>query len=261
MNLTEAISKIRPSIVQICFTASELSEELWRQVGTPFIYKVLGTAFFVNDEAFVITARHVIQGGLRLVTNTDAQRKNINISMGLPNSDNFVGNRVLVDFDVIDDDENKDLTLIKLRMNPFRGEVRSGVRMAGAEIPIPVSVPNLRRDRPREGEWIGISGYPFEQRSLVTNSGYIASVWTIPNYLADVEVNPGNSGGPVYLVKDSSIIGVCVASHGSPIWDEHGQKIKNRFYSAGLTQFVPSASVLELLDRNEIAYSDTDDAS
>src|SRR5205085_6189322 len=31
-------------------------------------------------------------------------------------------------------------------------------------------------------------------------------------YLADLEVNGGNSGGPVYLVETAAVIGVCVAT-------------------------------------------------
>jgi S1-C subfamily serine protease len=259
MSLTQAINRISPSIVQICAQALELSRELQQRVGSPFIYKVLGTGFFVNSDAYIITARHVIQKGRVFIERINAARRDMFVSLGLPNSENFVGNRVLVDFDLVDEDANYDLALLRLRRNPFQGEVRSGIRIGENEIPIPAEVAQLNPDRPEEGQWVGISGYPFEERVLVTNSGYVASVWTIPNYLVDVEVNPGNSGGPVYLVEDASVIGVCIAIRGSPIRRENGEVARvldqELYYSSGLTDVVPTRRIIEILDRNGVNYS------
>jgi S1-C subfamily serine protease len=255
LNLTEAINEINPCIVQINAFASGFSEEFQRQVGAPFLNHVLGTGFFVNSDAYVIIARHVILAGNDFLGRINAERKNIAVSIGLPNSTNFIANRVGVGFDLIGEDENYDLSVLRLLRNPFRGEVSSGIRIDERDIPVPASAVKLRRERPMEGQWIGISGYPLEKRVLVTNSGHIASVWTIPNYLADIEVNPGNSGGPVYLVEDASIIGVCVALTGSNVWNEHGER-QNLFYSAGLTSIIPTTRIIELLDRHQISYNE-----
>lgn len=259
VSLTEAINRIRPCAVQLCFSATRLSEELRQRVGRPFIHRILGTGFFVNSEAYVITARHVVQKGTLFIERINAQQRNILIGLGLPNSENFVRNTVLVDFDLIDENENHDLVLLRLRRNPFRNEVKSGFRIGENEIPIIAGTPTLNPNRPQEGQWIGISGYPFDQSALVTNSGYVASVWTTPNYLADVEVNPGNSGGPVYLVDDASVIGVCVATQGSRIWREGGEPVlildQPLYYSSGLTHIIPARHVMEILDRNKLSYS------
>jgi S1-C subfamily serine protease len=75
LGLPQAIEQIRPSIVQFCFMATELSEKLRQQVGAPFLKKVIGTGFFVNDEGYVITARHVLQGGMQIVSRIDAGKK------------------------------------------------------------------------------------------------------------------------------------------------------------------------------------------
>jgi hypothetical protein len=72
----------------------------------------------------------------------------------------------------------------------------------------------LNTRRPRDGELVLTSGYPLDASVLVSNAGIVASSWSfdiaempIPNappgfsrpdvadvYLADIEVNPGNSG-------------------------------------------------------------------
>ena len=261
MGLPQAIEQIRPSIVQFCFMATDLSEKLHQQVGAPFLKKVIGTGFFVNDDGCVITARHVLQGGMQLISRVDAGRKNMFVGLGLPNSENFVGNTVLVDFGLVDENENHDLALIRLRRNPFRGEVSSGVRMGVNDVPVLTGVVRLNPDRPLEGQSVGVSGYPFDKSVLVTNSGCIASIWTTPNYLADVEVNPGNSGGPVYLIDDTSVIGVCVATEGSPVWHDRGEAAQilghTLYSSSGLAHIIPTKFVTEILEKNKLSFTTT----
>lgn len=259
MSLIEAINRIRPCTVQISFLASGFSERLQQEVGAPFIVRILGTGFFVNSDAYVITARHVIQKGRQLIEQIEARDRGVHVGLGLPDSENFVANTVAVDFEIVDEDENHDLALLRLRRNPFQREVSSGIRIGENDIPVPAEAVRLNPNRPQEGQWVGISGYPFEERVLVTNSGYIASVWTLPNYLVDAEVNPGNSGGPAYLVEDASVIGVCVATKGSPIWRENGEVTQilghTLYFSSGLTHIIPARCVTEIMDRNGLSYS------
>jgi hypothetical protein len=72
-------------------------------------------------------------------------------------------------------------------------------------------------------------------------------------YLADTQANPGNSGGPVYLVDTAGVIGVCIATKPAPIFDQSGDSASigdtKLFYSSGLTVVVPSRYVLELIER------------
>jgi len=92
MSLTEAINQIRSSVVQICFSATGLSSQLQQRVRTPFLIEILGAGFFVNPDACIITARHVIQKGKELIEEIDAERKSILVGIGLPNSENFRAN-------------------------------------------------------------------------------------------------------------------------------------------------------------------------
>jgi S1-C subfamily serine protease len=71
-------------------------------------------------------------------------------------------------------------------------------------------------------------------------------------YWADVEVNPGNSGGPSYRVEDGSVIGVCVASPLVPIYKQSGgpaQEIggERLMYSSGLTLIIPAKYAFDLV--------------
>jgi len=263
MDLTQAIDSIRPCTIQIRVDCFGLSEELVRLEGLPYISRVFGTGFFINSDAYVITARHVIQHGREFIDGIDAEKKHFSVGLAYPNSENISRNFRLTSFDIVDEVRDIDLALLKLRENPFRRDARSGIQIMGVDVPLVVGVPRINTIKPKEGEWIGVSGYPLQEVALVTNSGCIASVWSRPNYLGDIEVNGGNSGGPVYLVNNSSIVGVCVASEGSPIWRVGGEPARildqNLYYSSGLTQIVPAKSLMDVLDQNEIGYMTVED--
>jgi S1-C subfamily serine protease len=86
---------------------------------------------------------------------------------------------------------------------------------------------------------------------LVTNSGWVASAWhsnfvTTPAgrkkldiYIADAAVNPGNSGGPAYLIHGVRVIGVAVAKQGE-----------------GFAYIVPARYVVDLLRKNGVTWSE-----
>lgn len=125
----------------------------------------------------------------------------------------------------------------------------------------------LNIGRPRDGDGIVVSGYPMTYPTLITTAGIIASAWhvdsmevtpegaprgfTIPDmqdaYLADVAVNPGNSGGPVYRQDDGTGIGVCVAFR---IAEAKAGGIPP-LYNSGLSIVVPIRYLVELLGRHE----------
>lgn len=248
MKLSEAIELIRPSVVQIVSAEGRRAP--------------LGTGFIVDEEAHVVTAHHVV-----------ASARQILVGLALPNTENMRGNFILVDVDLVAVDGRHDLGLLKLRRNPFRGAIRSGIVINNEEVPVLYGTARLNPNRPKDGFEVGISGYPLHVPVMVTNSGWMATSWesdiaqmpapgappgfAIPDiadsYLADVEVNPGNSGGPGYLVDDASVIGVCVGSRLAPVRDQAGNSVRwngGLFYSSGLTAVVPARYVVELLKRN-----------
>jgi len=172
------------------------------------------------------------------------------------------------------------LALLKLKRNPFKGEVRSGFVIGGKEVPLLFGTATLNPNRPEDGAAVGISGYPLGQPVLVTNAGWMATSWAfeiteapipgapqwfrIPDiadaYLADIEVNPGNSGAPVYLIEDVTVIGVCVGSKPAPVRDQLNNDViingRRLFYSSGLTTVVPVRYVIELLRKHNLSWSE-----
>ena len=278
MDVAQAVQRIRPSIVQILFLATELPEETWRKVGSPFIKHTLGTGFLVNPDGYAISARHVMKSGHEIADQIQAGQKRILIGLAQPNTENMRGNFSVVDCELIDEDMRHDLVLLKLKSNPFKGEVRSGIKIGDKEVSLLFDKVTFNPNRPNDGVAVGISGYPLGEPVLVTNAGWMATSWAfeikevsmpgtpdwfrIPDiadaYLADVEVNRGNSGAPVYLVEDATVIGVCVGSKPAPVRYEAGNNasIEGRklLYSSGLTVVVPVRYVIELLRKNNVGW-------
>jgi S1-C subfamily serine protease len=142
---------------------------------------------------------------------------------------------------------------------------------------------SLRAERPRDGEAIAVSGYPLGEPVLVTNTGVVASSWSValdevphPSlpgvtspelrdvYLADVQTNPGNSGGPVYSAADGSIIGVLVAGRltnvlagGEPVLADELPVVAD----AGLSIVVPIKYAVEMLNKHGVSWSVTSAAT
>jgi hypothetical protein len=72
-------------------------------------------------------------------------------------------------------------------------------------------------------------------------------------YLADMQANPNNSGGPVYRIEDGSVIGVCKARRLSAVVDQRDHAVvvdgdRELLQDAGLTVIEPARDVVNLLN-------------
>ena len=129
-------------------------------------------------EGHAFTANHVLEEGRRLVEKFQARSKQILVGLAFPNTENMRGNFSQVDFELVDQDTRHDLALDRLRRNLFKGQIRSGFVIGRKVVPLLYGKATLNPDRPRDGALVGISGYPFGEPVLVTNSGSMATSWS-----------------------------------------------------------------------------------
>ena len=135
--------------------------------------------------------------------------------------------------------------------------------------------------RPKDGEAIGLSGYPLANPVLITKGGWLATAWSLDirspqsasngtsqaadvadSYLADIEVNNGNSGGPVYLAHSAEVIGVASSFVRAPVKNDADQTVSLEghalTYSSGLAVVVPTHYIITLLRKNGVRWHSAD---
>lgn len=238
--LPNAIEIIRPSVVQICLGPGKKCEPI-------------GTGFIVHKSGYMLTARHVTEYARSLASDSE---EFITIKLAHLNTEYNRANFNVVGCNIAREDERHDLALLEMTPNPFESGIDSGTTIDGKPVQVLLGVAKLESDRPRDGDSIAVSGYPLDIAVLVTTSGTIASAWefdidwvevdpasrrTIPDvkdhYLADLTVNHGNSGGPVYSTESGTVIGVCTAFECAPV--ESGGPEIELGYNSGLSIVVP----------------------
>jgi S1-C subfamily serine protease len=281
MDLPEVIDLVRPSVVQISCSVSGDSPEVRAQLGGKFFESMpLGTGFFVSEDAHVITAQHVIAGARDLPGQFPGADIRVGVGIAAPNTENMRAIFSVTGFDLLEEDPRHDLALLRTNQNPFQGEVASGIVINDSPMELLYRVATLNPDRPRDGDGIAVSGYPLGETVLLTNTGILASSWaytvdemphprwpnaTIPEtrdtYLADVQTNPGNSGGPVYSTCDGAVIGVLVAGMLTNVL-AGGQPASVEGLSlsadAGVSVVVPARYVCEMLERHGVSWTAVD---
>ena len=288
-SMADALGIVQPSIVQISFHASGGEAVQNLTGGALFIDSPLGTGFVVNLQGYVITARHVIEAGRSAMANFQAERKKVVVHIPVPNRDatpelraEMRGSFKSDEFDVVDEDQVHDLALLKLRhafseLVPLYTSARFGTRSL-----MSVSAAKLDPSRPREGISIGVSGYPLRSPVLVTNGGYLASSWEIDaelweasikgrgvptlaaadTYYADLRVNPGDSGAPIYSSGNGTVIGICVQQALVPVVYKDGQDTREAkdseghtlLYNSGISVVIPIRFAVGLLEKNKIKW-------
>ncbi|MGA8872360.1 MAG: serine protease [Candidatus Acidiferrales bacterium] len=280
MTLPEAIEFMRPSVVQVSLRVDPAPTGRPFEVPARPVVVPLGSGFLVSVDGYAVTARHVVEAFHAVQTNG---RKTLVVGLALPNLENYKsggatisirGSFRYVNCEVVDEDVRHDLALLQLDPNPFTHKA-SLIETPKETIDALERVAPLASSRPVDGQAIAVSGYPFNETVLITTSGSLASSWAydsalgqIPgapsgslapdvadSYLADVHVNPGNSGGPVYSVENGMVIGVCVAYDMAPVVYGDGNhepaSVGNRpiFSNSGLAVVVPVPYVVDLLKK------------
>jgi S1-C subfamily serine protease len=131
----------------------------------------------------------------------------------------------------------------------------------------------------RDGDPIFTSGYPLENATLITTSGSIASSKPVgvdevtgkfeDVYLADIHVNPGNSGGPAFSLEAGTVIGMVRAYQPAPdvFDDDHSRaflpaqtpdhRVVPRYLdsNSGIGEIIPVEFIVRLLHDNKVKFS------
>jgi hypothetical protein len=153
----DVIDQIRPTIaiVEARFTDGTVST---------------GTGFFVNQDAYVVTANHVLeaQGKQIQAIKVLTQIPTVAIGRGGIMAGNLAGS----DASLVSADAVHDIAIVLPVRNPFQ---HPGAMINGAVVGLPKFAEFEVRTL-RDGEAIFTSGYPLASRFLKTTSGKIASV-------------------------------------------------------------------------------------
>lgn len=170
-----------------------------------------GTGFLINDEGYIITSFHVIDGAEEIIA------KGIKGDYSLP-----------IQLDIVSIDRQLDLALLKVKTELVSFEtppyfIRSSKGLSQASD-------------------IFVLGYPMKStmgNEIKVTSGIVNSIsgykGSISEFQISASVQPGNSGGPL-LDKYGNIVGVVSAKIKSEEIDNVGYAIKSDYLTFFLEQ-------------------------
>jgi len=214
LTLTKAVEQARSSVLKVTCRDSS---------GRPLL---TGTGFFVNNTGVVVTAKHVI------TLPNGSVCPDVTLSLPLEHLSQPVSNIRLIEsfadvhVAVSATDSVHDIAVLTSTENPLDKRHDHLTIGTGREGPIVANV--LPRSfatldaRPLEaGDGIFVCGYPLEFPVLITTSGNVASSDALDDdinnralkdvYWADIQINHGNSGGPVFSRAKGRVVGIVTA--------------------------------------------------
>jgi S1-C subfamily serine protease len=112
------------------------------------------------------------------------------------------------------------------------------------------------------GDEIVVAGFPLSTPYLIVQRGIVSAIPIEPiigtagereDIVMDAMVNPGNSGGPVFLASNGCVVGVCRAQRLAPIL-EMGMPHDKLVQNAGLSFATPSKPLLAMLEKHTIKH-------
>jgi len=106
-----------------------------------------------------------------------------------------------------------------------------------------------------------VSSWAYNLREIVTPGSPegFSRIQISDVYLADVIANPGNSGGPVYKIEDSSVIGICVSGRKTRVVDQYNKPVtiegRKLYYRSGITYVILTQYIIVLLEKNGVTHT------
>ncbi len=233
--LSEAVEKVSASIVRV----DEVFSYQIQGDSSTYQWISSGTGFIVDSQGDVATAYHVIDAAHAqrdlesTLTNTQKavvpgsfRVQRLIASALIPNTESDAHGNELYNIGRTSEaglskqDQRFDIAILSCKENLLEGH--SGMIINGQELGRPSALPEFQTVAPRPGDPIAVTGFPGYRdnltRSNVQIPGLTTNTGTVANatfeagnhlfvYLADMRVNQGDSGGPVYNSTDGRIIG------------------------------------------------------
>jgi S1-C subfamily serine protease len=203
-----------------------------------FLPIAYGTGFVVSEDGYVVTALHVVRKAESRLYEIQASGKQVVVCLNAT-----AGSYECKEVEVVGTDERNDLAVLKIKRPKDFQNLRA----------LP-----LTTEKPTHDTDVWAAGYPEHQVGrLAVASGKFAS-WDIPDnrftsndatsrdrrlWFAQMTVENGESGGPVYL-RNGSVIGVMVT----------------RSDTQAITGFVPAQHVIDLLARSGVTSRSADNS-
>jgi len=209
-------------------------------------YIIIGSGFLITKNNLVvgITCSHVISKYIEIKEGKINYKKQLYV--GLDTSEGY--KRFHVDVAYIDADMDFALLL------PKKEKAEDKITLSNLVLNESYLGKN---DLIIEGKGILIIGYPlglgieYNKNFPVVKFGII-SQYTKQNYfLIDGVANPGNSGSPVYSLKDGKIIGMVTAFKPDliPLFNKEGNLVATLPYNSGLSNALPVEIIKDALDK------------
>lgn len=264
-----SITQIKPLVVQIKFKSDAAKAEY--QEG------IAGTGIVVSDEGYVLTAAHVITETEAVLRANNAGKVEFFVGISIDAiagaGASSRGSFAYIPCTIKDSDPGHDLAILQLAQSPFSEAFRLGIKTGDKAPKVTLGVAKLDQNLPPEGQTVLVSGYPLSIPTLVTQKGMIASeTFSVAQMqrpsagarsgpaeiedaiLLDAVVNPGNSGGPVYLPAEHSVMGICDAYEPSPIFTTQRPQtvVPGAGQNSGLAVVIPIKYAIALLQKNKI---------
>jgi serine protease Do len=229
---------------------------------------IAGTGFFVAEEQYLVTAAHVLSRPQEAFHKENAS--DITFNVGIPLKDH-VGSVTLrlgfldSPFEVLDLDAERDLALLRLPkpIGPKGVHVKADIPEAGRVELTSVRNAPLSPDPVFVGQEAAVAGFALSLPYLVVQQGIVSSLPVLPlqgtpreiePVVLDITVNPGNSGGPIFLAENGKVIGVCQSHQVSPVLDASFQNTP-LLQHAGLSIAVPIRFVMALLEKHSVQWN------
>jgi S1-C subfamily serine protease len=266
--LADVIQKINASIVRVTATFSyheqedpnltsglrrtplDLSAPVQEGPNETLTWTTAGTGFIIDSDGHIVTANHVISPRFnqqaaenalkkagRILGPGSFQHATITVILQGPHLEQDVHGNEYYDqaAKVFKKDERLDIAILTCGRN---------LLSTFSDLIPPLNLPEFQKGIPHSGDAVSVSGFPTtggsDAGNLTTNTGFVSNssfkdARGRTFYLADVGVNHGDSGAPVFINTSGRIIGLVdayVAING---------------INQGRIEIVPISQILDLL--------------